>query len=216
MITANGELLEVNEQSHPDLLWAIRGAGQFFGLITELVVKAYPLTELGNDRGVIWTGTFVFPQARAKEVALVMKSLMDDSSRATAGLIMTLAPPPHRNPSLVIAARFTGNPADAEAAYKPLYDLKPLVAKGNEIPIQNVSDGREAIGAKGGYKRFGIVGLRRFDVDAFMETIDVWNGLIAECPDAINTGFYFQWDSRFAKAPDFDSAMCLHDIRFWQ
>ena len=130
MITANGKLLEVNEQSHPDLLWALRGAGQFFGLITELVVKAYPFKDLGNDQGVLWTGSFVFPQARAKEVAEVMKPLMADSSHATAGLMMIVAPPPHRNASVVIAARFTGRPADAEAAFKPLYDLKPVVAAG--------------------------------------------------------------------------------------
>lgn len=216
IVTATGELLEVDERSHPDLLWAIRGAGQFFGLITKLVVRAYPFSELGNDRGVIWTGSFVFPQARAKEVALVMKPLMDDSSRATSGLMMVLAPPPHRNPSLVIAARFTGNPADAEAAYKPLYDLKPLIAAGKEIPIQNASDGREAIGAKGDFKRFGVVGLQRFDVNSFLDTIHIWKGLIAECPDAIDTAFMFQWDSRFAKDPGFDSANCLHNIRYWQ
>ena len=216
MVTAKGEFLKVDEQSHPNLLWAIRGAGQFFGLITELVVKAHPITELGNDRGVIWAGSFVFPLARAKEVALAMKPLMEDSSRATAGLMMTMAPPPHRNSSLIIAARFIGNPGDAEAAYQPLYDLKPLVAAGKEIPIQNASDAREAIGAKGDYKRFGVVGLRRFDVDSFVETIDLWKSLIVECPDAINTAFNFQWDSRFAKAPDFESSMCLHDIRYWQ
>ena len=213
MITADGTLLKVNEQSHPALLWALRGAGQFFGLITELVVKAYPFKALGNNRGLLWTGSFVFPQARAKEVAEVMKPLIADSSHATAGLMMILAPPPHRN---VIAARFTGTPAEAEAAFKPLYDLKPLVAAGKELPIQNASDGREAIGAKGDFKGFGVVGLQQFDVDSFLGTIVVWEDLVTECPDAINTAFMFQWDSRSAKAPDFDSAPCLHDIRYWQ
>lgn len=216
MITAKGELIEVDEHSYPDLLWAIRGAGQFFGLVTQLVVKAHPLSALGNDRGVIWAGSFVFPLDCAKEVATVMKPLMDDSGRATAGLMMIMAPPQHRSPSLVIAARFTGDPADAEMAYKPLFDLGPVVAAGKEIPIQNASDGREAIGAKGDFKRFGVVGLRRFSVDAFLESINVWKDLMAECPDAINTAFNFQWDSRSAKAPDFESAMCLHDIRYWQ
>ena len=216
MITAKGDILDVNEQSKPDLLWAIRGAGQFFGLITELVVRAHPLTALGNQKGVIWVGSFVFPLDRAKEVCSVMKSLMDDSRHATAGLMMIMAPPPNRNPSLVISARFTGDPADAQQAYKPLYDLLPLVSSGREVPIQNASDGREAIAAKGDFKRFGVVGLRRFEIDSFLETIDLWKKLIAECPDAINTAFNFQWDSKPAKAPAFESAMCLHDIRYWQ
>ncbi|KAI1088778.1 hypothetical protein F5B19DRAFT_505270 [Rostrohypoxylon terebratum] len=206
MIDARGKLVEVTEETEPDLLYAIRGAGQFFGLITQLTIKATPLTELGNDQGVIWAGAFVFPLDRAREVALVMEKLMDDASYATAA----------RNPAIVIAARYIGNPDDAERAYKPLYDLKPLVARGGAVPIQNTSDGREAIGAKGDFKRFGVVGLRRFDVDGFVKTIDVWKELVAECPDAINTAFNFQWDSRPPKAPGFESAMSLHDIRYWQ
>lgn len=216
MIDAKGDLIDVTEEKEPNLLRAIRGAGQFFGLVTELVIRAHPLTELGNDKGVIWTGSFVFPLDRAKEVSSVMRALMDDDSHATAGLMMVMAPPPARKPALVIAARYTGNPDNAKDAYKPLYNLRPLVANGGPVPIQNTSDGREAIGAKGDFKRFGVIGLRRFDEDGFLKVIDLWKELTTECPDAINTAFNFQWDSRPVKTPDFESAMCLHDIRYWQ
>ncbi|KAJ7881707.1 hypothetical protein B0H14DRAFT_3759240 [Mycena olivaceomarginata] len=200
MINAKGEFIEITEETEPDLLYAIRGAGQFFGLITQLVVRAHPLSELGNAQGTIWVGSFVFPLDRAREVAAVMKVLMDDSTHATAGLMMVMAPPPARKPTLVIAARYTGNPGDASVAYKPLYDLNPLVANGGPVPIQNTSDGREVLAAKGGFKRFGVV----------------WKKLVAECPDAANTAFNFQWDSRPVRKPAFESAMSLHDIRYWQ
>lgn len=216
MIDARGDLIEVTEEKQPNLLWAIRGAGQFFGIVTKLVIKAHPLTALGNDKGVIWAGRFVFPLDRAKEVSSVMKVLMDDAHHATAGLIMVMAPPPAKQPVLVIAARYTGNPDNAKEAYKPLYDLRPLVANGGPVPIQNASDGREAIGAKGDFKRFGVVGLRRFDEERFLKVIDLWKELTTECPDAINTAFNFQWDARPVKKPHFQSAMCLHDIRYWQ
>lgn len=216
MIDAKGDVVQVTEEKEPDLLWAIRGAGQFFGLVTELTIKVHPLSELGNDQGVIWVGSFVFPLERAEEVAQTMKPLMDDGSKATAGLMMTMAPPPTRKPCLVIAARFTGDPDDASNAYKPLYDLAPIVASGGPVPIQNTSDAREALAAKGDYKRFGVVGLRRFDVERFLQTVEVWKALVEECPDAINTAFNFQWDSRPPKQPGFDSAMSLHDIRYWQ
>lgn len=216
MINAKGEFIEITEETEPDLLYAIRGAGQFFGLITQLVVRAHPLSELGNAQGTIWVGSFVFPLDRAREVAAVMKVLMDDSTHATAGLMMVMAPPPARKPTLVIAARYTGNPGDAGVAYKPLYDLNPLVANGGPVPIQNTSDGREVLAAKGGFKRFGVVGLRRFDEDAFLGMLEVWKKLVAECPDAANTAFNFQWDSRPVRKPAFESAMSLHDIRYWQ
>ena len=141
IITARGDILNVTEKTYPDLLWAIRGAGQFFGLVTQLVIRAYPLSALGNDMGVIWAGSFVFPLDRAKDICSVMKLLMDDSRHGTAGLIMMMAPPPTRKSSLVIAARYTGDPKNAQTAYKPLYDLQPIVANGAEVPIQNTSDG---------------------------------------------------------------------------
>lgn len=216
MIDAQGNLVEVTQEKQPDLLYAIRGAGQFFGLITELTIKVWPLAELGNDQGAIWSGRFVFPLDRAPEVARAMKGVVEDGSRATAGLVMAMCPPPARKPALVVAARYTGNPDDAEAAFGALHELKPLVAAGGPVPIQNVSDGREALEAKGGFKTFGTVGLRRFDVERFLATVDVWKRLMEECPDAINTTFNFQWDSRPPRQPAFESANSLHDVRFWQ
>ncbi|KAL9077826.1 MAG: hypothetical protein Q9157_003252 [Trypethelium eluteriae] len=216
MVTAGGDLVNVTQETHPDLLWAIRGAGQYFGLITELTVECHPLLALGNKRGVIWAGSFLFPLDRIREVCSVMKVIMDDSRHATAGLMMIMAPPPARNPSLIIAARYTGDPQDAPKAYRNLYELEPIVANGSEVPIQNTSDGREAIGAKGDFKRFGIVGLQDFNEDAFVQVADFWKEMVAECPDAINSAFNFQWDSRAPKTPKFDSAMSLHDTRYWQ
>ncbi|KAF7931924.1 uncharacterized protein EAE97_008945 [Botrytis byssoidea] len=144
-----------------------------------------------------------------------MKNLMNNDQFATAGF-MIMAPPSARDPCLVIAACYTGNPNDAALAYKDIYDLKSLIASGAPVPIQNASDRGEALAAKGDFKQFGIVGLHQFDEEAFLRTIAIWKEMIAECSDAINTAFNFQWDSRPVKRPDVESAMCLHDIRYWQ
>ena len=216
MITAKGEVVDISEHTQPDLLYAIRGAGQYFGLITRLTIKAHPMTVLGNEEGKIWSGVFIFPLDRAQEVAQVMKPLMEDSSCRTAGLIFVMAPPPQRSPSVMVAARYLGSSADADAAYKPLHDLKPLMAMGKETLIQNANDGREAMDAKGGLKRFTTVALKQFDADGFMKTVDVWKRLVAACPDAINSMWMFLWDSRLPKDPGFESANCLHDIRYYQ
>ncbi|KAL1866667.1 hypothetical protein Daus18300_006611 [Diaporthe australafricana] len=216
MIDARGNLVEVTQEQEPDLLYAIRGAGQFFGLITELTIRIWPMTELGNDQGVIWSGRFVFPIDRAPEVAQAMKGIVEDDSKATAGLLMAICLPPARKPALVVAGRCTGNPDDTHANFGALYALNPLTANGGPVPIQNASDGREALEAKDGFKTFGTVGLRRFEVERFLATVDVWKRLMEECPDAINTTFNFQWDSRLPKQPNFESANSLHDIRYWQ
>ena len=216
MVDARGELVDVNQDDHPDLLWALRGAGQFFGVVTQLVIQTLPLSVLGNDKGVIWAGMFVFPLDRAREVAEAMDVLMNDPTYPTSGLIMTMAPPPERKPALMISARLTGDPADAPQAYKKLYDLEPLSANGGEIPLQNASDARAAIGNKGDFKRFSIVGLKGFDINTFLKTIDIWRNLTHECPDAISTAFNFQWDARLPAPARFETALGLRDVRFWQ
>lgn len=216
VITAKGDLLTASEDQNPDLLWAVRGAGQFFGLVTQLVIRVYPFSTLGNEKGLIWSSLFIFPLLRAREVTSAMKVLMDDSRYATNGMIMVMAPPPKRQPSLVVAGTYIGDLTAAKDAYKSLYDLGPIVVLGGEVPIQNANDGRAALDAKGGFKAFGTIGLQHFDEENFLKTIDLWKELVAECPDAISTAFNFQWDSKPVKSLGIDSAMSHHDIRYWQ
>lgn len=119
-------------------------------------------------------------------------------------------------PALVVAGMYTGNPDDTKEAFGSLYAFKYLTADSGPVPIQNISDGREALEAYGSFKTFGVIGLRRFNTASLVRTVDVWKRLMEECPDAVNTTFNFQWDSRPLRAPGFTSANSLHDIRFWQ
>lgn len=43
LVTADGEVLRVSDDSHPDLMWALRGGGSNFGLVTEVEVDTHPL-----------------------------------------------------------------------------------------------------------------------------------------------------------------------------
>ncbi|RDA83429.1 hypothetical protein CP532_4415 [Ophiocordyceps camponoti-leonardi (nom. inval.)] len=217
MVDARGRLVEVTEDKTADLLYAIRGAGQFFGLITELTVRIWPVSALGNELGTLWVGRFVYPIDRAREVAVVMRDVVNDKSRATAGLIMAVCPPPARKQALVVAVRVRRDgDGDAKSALEPLYRLGPLMTDGGDVPIQNVCDGREALEAKGGFKTFATVGLGCFDVERFLGTVAVWRRLMGGCADAVNTTFNFQWDSRMPRRPGFESANCLYDVQFWQ
>ena len=66
MITATGDIIDVCHTENEDLLYAIRGAGQYFGLITSLVIRTHPVDDVfGNGEGTFWSGSFVFPLDRA-------------------------------------------------------------------------------------------------------------------------------------------------------
>jgi hypothetical protein len=42
LVTAEGEVLGVSEETHPDLMWALRGGGGNFGVVTDLHVPGAP------------------------------------------------------------------------------------------------------------------------------------------------------------------------------
>ncbi|KAL3459522.1 FAD binding domain-containing protein [Aspergillus heterothallicus] len=215
IITAAGELIDVDEGNHPDLLFALRGAGQFFGLVTQLTIRAHPLSLLRKQIGLVWIGGFVFPLDRAADIVAVTKQIADDPQHLTVGMAMVIKPPPHRIPSVLISVRYLGE-ENPEEVLKGLYNLNPVATMSSDVPIQNAGDANDALGVEGGFKRFGQVGLREFDTDKFLQTIPIWQNLLEECPDAINSSFNLMWSSRPMKRPAWDSAMAAHDIRFWQ
>lgn len=48
MILADGTSIEVSRSYHPDLFWAMRGAGQNFGVVLSTKVQTYPYDEAGG------------------------------------------------------------------------------------------------------------------------------------------------------------------------
>jgi len=61
VVLADGAALRVDEGSEPDLLWALRGGGGNYAIVTALEVELFPHAEL-------YGGNLVFPLARASEV----------------------------------------------------------------------------------------------------------------------------------------------------
>jgi FAD/FMN-containing dehydrogenase len=62
VVTAAGELIHADDQSHPEIVWAARGAGPgFFGAVTRMHLKIKPL-----HRSMLWS-LYVFPIDLADE-----------------------------------------------------------------------------------------------------------------------------------------------------
>lgn len=65
LVTATGEILHVSESAHPDVFWALRGAGANLGIITELEFEAHPA-------GMVYGGMMAFDATDAAEAARLM------------------------------------------------------------------------------------------------------------------------------------------------
>jgi FAD/FMN-containing dehydrogenase len=61
IVTADGEIRRADPEDHPDLFWALRGAGGRFGVVTEIEIELLPLNE-------VFAGISFWPVSEAAEL----------------------------------------------------------------------------------------------------------------------------------------------------
>lgn len=128
LVTWDGRIVRAAEDENPDLLWALRGGGGSFGVVTSLELRLHPL---GPE---VFAGLALFPAARAGEVVRAFRDVMnrapDELSLACA---FVTAPaddadvPDHLRgrPAVAIVGMWAGEVADGEAALARIRALGP-------------------------------------------------------------------------------------------
>ena len=80
LVLASGEVLAVGESQHPEVLWALRGAGGNFGVAAEIVLRLHPV-----DR--IVTGVRGYPDAEAEPTLRHFRARMNDAPDHLAAIL---------------------------------------------------------------------------------------------------------------------------------
>lgn len=215
LITADGTVVEATESDNPELLWAIRGAGQFFGLVLELVIRTYPLSIIGNPLGSRQLVTFVFLPQQASDVCRVMNKLMMDQENVSAGHVMITAVLPQLRQAVVVATQFFGSLEQAAKAFQPLVDLGPVQRTQTTTYFETRSNHSEMMCAKGDFKRFTQIGLTGFQPDNFLKLIDIHNKLLSTCPGSERSIFTLEWHSPSQKRRELDTSFGNRGIDSW-
>lgn len=69
VVTAEGEVLTVDDQHEPDLFWAMRGGGANFGVVTSMTFRVYP-------QGVATSGLLLYPASQGATILRGVRDLM--------------------------------------------------------------------------------------------------------------------------------------------
>lgn len=85
LVTAAGDIVTVSEYEHPDLWWAIRGAGANFGIITSATYEIYDAPNSGN----LVEADFVYPHTVNASLFNLLASL-DETYPKEMGMTMVL------------------------------------------------------------------------------------------------------------------------------
>ena len=127
VVTADGELLSVDAESHPDLFWAIRGGGGNFGVVSRFRYRLHPV-----DRIV---GGMLFLPATAEVVEGFME-LADEAPEqlSTIANVMTAPPMPflpeelHGTPIVMAFLCYAGDVEAGERVVAPFRSLATPIA----------------------------------------------------------------------------------------
>lgn len=169
IVTSTGELITVSPDNHPDLFWAILGAGPNFGVVTSVVMNAFPLI----DNGVIWAGELIFSGDKLKPVIEVLNNLVLTAEMA---ILWGFS---FREEGPVISAQVSYNSADPQKgrdAFRALYDLSPDQDTTTLLEYNHINDDTEFLCEDGGRKPGWFTGLRYFDYPTFQT---IWDEFVA-------------------------------------
>ena len=123
VVTADGQVLQADENTNPDLFWALRGGGGNFGVVTSFTYRLHPVTE-------VFGGLLGYTMDRATDVLQAYREVGADAPDRLAlyaGLVA--APPAPFVPEHLRGQRVVGLiPVYFGPAYEAARALAPLLA----------------------------------------------------------------------------------------
>jgi FAD/FMN-containing dehydrogenase len=150
VVTAAGRLVRATEQENPELLWALRGGGGNFGVVTSL---EFQLHEVGP---MVAAATVFYGLDGAREVLTRYRDFAQAAPDAVACYAMVVnAPPdfpaPHQGQAvLAIIACHCGDVDEGERLLAPLTALgEPVIAVVDAMPYQVLQTSFDAGNPKG-------------------------------------------------------------------
>jgi FAD/FMN-containing dehydrogenase len=138
VVTATGELVHADLERHPDLLWALRGGGGNFGVVTSL---EYRLHDVGPE---VFMAITLYPAEASAECMRAFRDVMADAPDELMAIgIYWSAPhdepvPPewHGKPVFVIGGCWSGPAERAQEMTRPLREITtPVVDMSSPMPF---------------------------------------------------------------------------------
>ncbi|HEU4920911.1 MAG TPA: FAD-binding oxidoreductase [Candidatus Limnocylindrales bacterium] len=163
LVTADGRILTVSEDRHPDLFWAVRGGGGNFGVVTRFQYRLVPV-------GQTFSGALFLPLTRDVLRGLVPVAAAAPEELSTISFIMPVPPLPfvpeehHFKPAVVVMfVHASDDIAAGQAALAPFRALAtPLAEAAYPMPYPGIYE----FTAEGGKRGNGVVR------SVFLETLD--------------------------------------------
>jgi FAD/FMN-containing dehydrogenase len=177
LVTADGDLVHVSETERSELLWALRGGGGNFGIVTSLEFALHPVGP------TVTAGLLFFPGEAAHAVMRGWRDLTASMPRDLTSLVnLTTAPPVpflpadvHGRPIAAIALMHSGTLADGERAVAPLRELaEPILDIVGPMPYSAMQQALDPLWGPGAHNYFTSAFIDDLSERAVDEAISRW------------------------------------------
>jgi FAD/FMN-containing dehydrogenase len=190
LVTAAGEVLQVTDESYPDLFWALRGGGGNFGIAASFEYRLHPVD-------TIYGGLIAHPFDAARDVLRFYRdfttSLSDDAT-VFAGLVHA---PDGSGMKLAAYLLFhTGELADAQSEFKPLLQFgSPVMTQVGPMPYPAMNMVLDEGYPKGALNYWKSTFIRAIEDELIDAVVDAF----AECPSPMGAIIFEQFHGAVAR-----------------
>ncbi|KAF2271054.1 FAD-binding domain-containing protein [Lojkania enalia] len=149
IVLASGEEVVASATSHPDLFWAVKGAGQNFGVVTAFTFQGHP------QPNPIFAGPLIFLPDKLPQIVEFANKFHTKNDGNQALLMGFSAPPPANAPVVLTQIFHNGTEEEGKEFFKDLIDLGPIVNAAASIPYEKLNSLLNHASGFDGRKQFG-------------------------------------------------------------
>lgn len=195
VVIANSSVITVSPTSHPDLFWALQGAGHNFGIVTSLEYKIYDVDALPG-KGVWSYEALSYPATpeNVKRVYEIAQEMLDTQPKGMLQYALVLLNPEvSKEPIILHHVVYNGPLSELAELTKAYHDLEPIAVAKEEstyvdIPryVQVDKDNmvcklQDAMPGAG-IIRFP-VNVKRYNIDALAKAVEHFTTVTTTVPE---------------------------------
>lgn len=149
IVLASGEQLTASATSNEDLFWAVRGAGQNFGVTTAFTFQAY------DQKNEVFAGPLIFLPDKIPQLVAFANKFHETNDGNQAMMMGFSAPPPANAPVALCQLFYNGPQDEAKAFFADLFTLGPIADMTSMIPYKKLNSLLNPTAGFDGRKQFG-------------------------------------------------------------